>query len=59
MTFCPEWNPYMVYVWTAKQMQSWVDVNGASGGFDGKRWKMIYKRLCPGRYEISFKEITQ
>lgn len=50
----PTWTPYHTYVWTLKQMQAWVDYNGARALWDGKMWEMKYKKVCPGRYSISF-----
>lgn len=55
-TAAPRWNPYQTFIWTTKEMKAWVDTYGEWGQWDGKRWKMIAARLCPGRYTISFKD---
>lgn len=57
-TECPRWNPYQIFVWTIKEMQAWADQCGPWGQWDGKRWRLVSRRIVPGRYEISFKEIT-
>lgn len=57
-TQCPRWNPYQTFVWTVKEMQAWADEYGAWGQWDGKRWRLVSRRIVPGRYEISFKDVT-
>lgn len=52
----PKWHPKFKYVWTRKQMQAWVDFNGAFALWSGKMWVMKYKLICPGRYDIWFEE---
>ncbi len=53
---CPRWNPYQTFAWTTKEMQAWVDTYGAWGQWDGKRWELVSRRICPGRYAVSFRE---
>lgn len=50
------WHPRLTYIWTVKELQSWVDQNGSSAFFDGQPWVIEYKKIVPGRYRVWFKE---
>lgn len=53
----PNWNPYLVYTWTSKQLKAWYLEYGSSAFYDGALWKPEKRALVSGLYEINFVEV--
>ena len=49
-----DWNPYMTYVWTTKEIQQWIDENNPPAMYDGVVWTLKYKKIFTNRYAVKF-----
>jgi len=48
------WQPWMIYTWTKRDLQSWFDSHGSFAFYNGEAWTPKSKSLGAGRYEIRF-----
>ena len=55
---CPEWSPNLKYIWTTKQIQSWIDEYNNSALYNGSLWEINHKRIFTNRYEVWFSKKT-
>lgn len=51
-----QWNPYITYIWTTKDVQDWYDIFGSSCFYLGKLYEPTVKLLVRNRYEVKFIE---
>lgn len=47
MSDYPKWCPYMHYVWSKKELQSWAKAVGGCAFYDGRLWEASYNEIAP------------
>jgi len=50
----PAWSPYVVYRWTAAELQAWFTANGTCRHYDGRHWKPVVKEVASDLYDVRF-----
>ncbi len=48
------WNPHLIYNWTKKQVEQWVEIHGGWSFYNGYMYHIKAKKIFGKMYEVRF-----